>query len=132
MGADASKKYDNCYVPQIYTDDCYACIPDSSSGETFINGTCRKNSNEFRLCNDDWPTDGVNYTASYTALRYRIMREALEAQNRTILYSLCEWGTNEVWTWGNKTANSWRTTADVERESVLHHADMKAASLLTL
>ena len=44
------------------------------------------------LCSHDWPNDGVNYTASYTALRFRIMQDALSEQNRTILYSLCEWG----------------------------------------
>ena len=44
------------------------------------------------LCSHEWPTDDVNYTASYTALRFRIMQDALSEQNRTILYSLCEWG----------------------------------------
>jgi alpha-galactosidase len=44
------------------------------------------------LCSHEWPNDGVNYTASYTALRFRIMQDALSEQNRTILYSLCEWG----------------------------------------
>jgi len=41
------------------------------------------------------------------------MRDALLAQNRTILYSLCEWGHGEVWNWGNETGNSWRTTGDI-------------------
>ncbi len=44
------------------------------------------------FCALEWPVDGVNYTAKYTALRFRIMENALLAQNRTILYSLCEWG----------------------------------------
>ena len=114
--ANTNQKYDNCYVPQFWTDSCYACVPDSETGQHFNNGSCTKHSDEFRLCNNEWPTDGVNYTASYTALRYRIMQNALEAQNRTILYSLCEWGTNEPWTWGNATANSWRTTGDVSRK----------------
>jgi hypothetical protein len=34
----------------------------------------------------------VNYTTKYTALKFKIMERALLAQNRTILYSLCEWG----------------------------------------
>lgn len=41
------------------------------------------------------------------------MRDALLAQNRPILYSLCEWGTADVITWGNETAHSWRTTNDI-------------------
>ena len=59
-----------------------------------MNGTCTKHSQEFELCSNGWPTDGTNFTASYTALRYRIMQNALAEQNRTILYSLCDWGTN--------------------------------------
>ncbi|KAK3669275.1 hypothetical protein LTR78_010849 [Recurvomyces mirabilis] len=57
--------------------------------------------------------DNYNYSTSNTAERYRIMRDALVAQNRTILYSLCEWGQAKVWTWGNETGNSWRTTGDI-------------------
>jgi len=41
------------------------------------------------------------------------MRNALEQQNRTILYSLCEWGQADVLTWGNATANSWRMSGDI-------------------
>ncbi|KAK3617881.1 hypothetical protein LTR56_025013 [Elasticomyces elasticus] len=54
-----------------------------------------------------------DYSTSNTANRYMIMRDALLAQNRTILYSLCEWGQANVWTWGNETGNSWRTTGDI-------------------
>lgn len=45
------------------------------------------------------------------------MGEALKVQNRTIFYSLCEWGTDEVWTWGNETAQSWRMSNDIDCES---------------
>lgn len=41
------------------------------------------------------------------------MRDALERQNRTILYSLCEWGNAGVQEWGNATGNSWRATGDI-------------------
>lgn len=41
------------------------------------------------------------------------MRDALEAQNRTILYSLCEWGQADVEEWGNATGNSWRMSGDI-------------------
>lgn len=44
------------------------------------------------FCAYDFPVDGIDYTTKYTALKFRIMQSALEAQNRTILYSLCEWG----------------------------------------
>jgi alpha-galactosidase len=67
------------------------------------------------ICDDTWPVDGRNYSQSYTALRYRVMTNALLAQNRSILFSLCDWGTDEPWTWGNATGNSWRMSNDVQR-----------------
>ena len=41
------------------------------------------------------------------------MRDALLAQNRTIVYSLCEWGQADVEVWGNATGNSWRMSGDI-------------------
>jgi alpha-galactosidase len=41
------------------------------------------------------------------------MRDALLAEKRTILYSLCEWGDADVWAWGNETGNSWRMSGDI-------------------
>jgi len=56
---------------------------------------------------------GYNYTRSRTAERFRIMRDAIQAQKRPILYSLCEWGTAGVQEWGNDTGASWRSTDDI-------------------
>jgi alpha-galactosidase len=42
------------------------------------------------------------------------MRDALNATGRPIFYSICSWGEEDVWLWGNKTGNSWRTTGDIE------------------
>lgn len=42
------------------------------------------------------------------------MRDALLKQDRTILYSLCEWGTANVQTWGNQTGSSWRHSGDID------------------
>lgn len=41
------------------------------------------------------------------------MRDALLGVNRTILYSLCDWGQADVNTWGNETGNSWRISGDI-------------------
>lgn len=41
------------------------------------------------------------------------MRDALLNIDRTILYSLSEWGQADVKTWGNETANSWRMSGDI-------------------
>ncbi|KAJ5609947.1 hypothetical protein N7510_006666 [Penicillium lagena] len=41
------------------------------------------------------------------------MKDALLNQNRTILFSLCDWGNADVNTWGNQTGNSWRMFNDI-------------------
>ena len=46
--------------------------------------------------------------------RYTAMRDALAATGRPILFSLCNWGQESVWTWGMQTGNSWRTTGDIQ------------------
>jgi alpha-galactosidase len=52
---------------------------------------------------------GVDYRT-----RYNAMRDALLATGRPIVYSLCEWGLESVWTWGAGTGNLWRTTGDIQ------------------
>jgi hypothetical protein len=45
--------------------------------------------------------------------RYPPMRDALNKTDRRIFYSLCQWGLEEVATWGWDVGNSWRTTGDI-------------------
>jgi alpha-galactosidase len=45
---------------------------------------------------------------------YEKMHKALIATGRPILYSLCQYGLNDVWKWGTDVGgNSWRTTGDI-------------------
>ena len=47
---------------------------------------------------------------------YRRMREALDKTNRDIVYSLCQYGSANVWEWGadkSVLGNCWRTTGDI-------------------
>jgi alpha-galactosidase len=46
---------------------------------------------------------------------YRVMREALDAADRDIVYSLCQYGMGNVWEWGGTAVggNLWRTTGDI-------------------
>lgn len=45
---------------------------------------------------------------------YTVMREALDAVDRDIVYSLCQYGMGDVWTWGTEVGgNLWRTTGDI-------------------
>jgi alpha-galactosidase len=100
-------KYDNCYVPANWSDPYIACVPDHwQTDGPFPNGICP-------VTNTTAPA-GYDWGSSPTAHRYAIMRDALLAQNRTILYSLCEWGDAAVDTWGNSTANSWRMSGDID------------------
>ncbi|KAH8812088.1 putative alpha-galactosidase B [Xylogone sp. PMI_703] len=95
-------KYDNCNVPANWTDQYTACVPDDDS---YVNGTCPTT-----------PTSappGYDWSKSNTARRYQIMRDALLAQNRTILFSLCEWGQADVDSWGAEMGNSWRMSGDI-------------------
>jgi alpha-galactosidase len=99
-------KYDNCYVPDNWTDTYTACVPDQwQVYGPYVNGSCAASASD--------PPPGYDWSTSNTAKRYRIMRDALLAQNRTILYSLCEWGQAAVQDWGNSTGSSWRMSGDI-------------------
>jgi alpha-galactosidase len=57
----------------------------------------------------DWCNTGkANAEQSYT-----IMRDALKATGRPIVFSLCEWGSNKPWLWAKDVGNLWRTTGDI-------------------
>lgn len=54
-----------------------------------------------------------NTVASYVR-PYLLMEGYLRAQPRDIFYSLCQYGMEDVWKWGDFVdANSWRTTGDI-------------------
>lgn len=42
------------------------------------------------------------------------MKEALARQSHEIVYSMCIWGTADVFSWGNDTAISWRLSNDID------------------
>ena len=57
----------------------------------------------------DWcNTGGLNPIGAYTT-----MRDALFAAGRPIVFSICEWGDNKPWEWGNSIGHLWRTTGDI-------------------
>jgi len=99
-------KYDNCYVPANWTDPYDYCVPDNAPVYgPYPNGTC--------ATGDRTAPPGYDWSTSPSARRYGIMRDALAAQNRTILYSICSWGHAAVHLWGNSTGSSWRITGDI-------------------
>ena len=45
---------------------------------------------------------------------YGLMGDLLRYQNRDILFSLCQYGMDDVWKWGDSVSgNTWRTTGDI-------------------
>lgn len=65
-----------------------------------------------------WGIDYLKYDNCYNLdippkKRYPPMREALNATEHTIFYSLCEWGVDDPALWADNIGNSWRTTDDI-------------------
>lgn len=65
----------------------------------------------------DWCSyDGIAKDKSREELMkpYRVMRQALDAIDRDIVYSLCQYGMGNVWEWGADVGGDlWRTTGDI-------------------
>ncbi len=76
---------------------------------------------------NDWGIDYLKYdmcsyrdiTGSNPSLEalqkpYIVMRSALDSVSRDIIFSFCQYGMGDVWTWGAAVGgNSWRTTGDI-------------------
>lgn len=65
-----------------------------------------------------WQVDYLKYDNCYNQSipgkeRYAAMGEALRKVNRTILYSICNWGLENTTQWAPGLGNSWRTTDDI-------------------
>ncbi|KAK2026310.1 alpha-galactosidase [Colletotrichum zoysiae] len=58
------------------------------------------------------PQTCPNNQAPNSRPRYETMRDALKATGRPILYSLCNWGYDQVWTWGAQVGQMWRMSTD--------------------
>ena len=57
----------------------------------------------------DWcNTEGQDPVQSYT-----LMRDALYAVGRPVVFSICDWGYSQPWTWADTVGQLWRTTLDI-------------------
>ena len=69
-----------------------------------------------------WGIDYLKYDFCFTQglgpgrALYEKMRDALKASGRPIVFSICEWGEQEIGSWGPDTGNLWRTTVDIRDE----------------
>jgi alpha-galactosidase len=57
--------------------------------------------------------DWCNHSTQDSAASYSIMRDALLASGRPIVFSLCEWGSTKPWLWAPEVGNLWRTGGDI-------------------
>jgi alpha-galactosidase len=68
----------------------------------------------------DWGVDYLKYdwcntTTQDAKASYANIRQALDASGRSIVLSICEWGTAKPWLWGKEVGgNLWRTTGDIQ------------------
>lgn len=68
-----------------------------------------------------WGVDLLKYdycfapsSADVARSRYTTMGNALKATNRSIVFSVCEWGFRKPWQWAHASGGSmWRTTPDI-------------------
>jgi alpha-galactosidase len=71
----------------------------------------------FDLLKYDWCSYGsTDPTQAVADLQkpFVVMRQALDAVNRDVVYSLCQYGMGKVWEWGAEVGgNLWRTTGDL-------------------
>jgi len=78
----------------------------------------------------DWcETENINPIGAYT-----LMRDALFAAGRPILFSICEWGNSRPWEWAQDVGHMWRTTGDIYNcfDCIIDHGTWKAFGVLTI
>ena len=57
----------------------------------------------------DWcNTENINAQGAYTT-----MRDALYKAGRPMVFSICEWGDNQPWNWGEDVGHLWRVSGDI-------------------
>lgn len=65
-----------------------------------------------------WGVDYLKYDWCATGTRdaqeaYTTMRDALYKAGRPIVFSICEWGDSEPWTWAKDIGHLWRISGDI-------------------
>ena len=66
----------------------------------------------------EWGVDYLKYDWCYTGNQsapdsYRLMKNALVDAGRPVVFSICEWGSSQPWTWAREVGHLWRTTYDI-------------------
>jgi alpha-galactosidase len=71
--------------------------------------------------------DNCNNEGRPAIARYTKMKNALDATGRPIVFSICEWGSNNPWEWAPEVGGLWRTTGDISDNwnSMIHILDQQ-------
>lgn len=78
----------------------------------------------------DWcDTEDINPAGAY-----RLMRDALRAAGRPVLFSMCEWGQSSPWEWAADVGHMWRTTGDIglSFRDDIDHGSWRSLSVLSI
>ncbi len=63
----------------------------------------------------DWCSAGAVYKLDQMQAAYKKWHDAMQATGRPMLYSLCQYGMQNVWRWGADVGGQmWRTTGDLQ------------------
>src|SRR2546425_6134231 len=87
----------------------------------------------------DWGIDYLKYdwcsAQGDQKAAYAKMRDALKKTGRPIVYSLCQYGKERVWSWGaSLSGNLWRTTGDIKDryDSMAYRSEEHTSELQSL
>lgn len=87
----------------------------------------------------EWGIDYLKYDWCNTGDRnpqeaYRTMRDALHAAGRPVVFSICEWGDHDPWTWAQDVGHLWRTTGDITNcwDCTINHGTWKSHGILPI
>jgi len=73
-----------------------------------------KHDNCYTPCNTNPLPQTCGSPAGNTQQWYAKMRDAIISvkDTKNMMFNLCQWGRDNVWTWGNSYGNSWRMSTD--------------------
>jgi len=110
----------------LYTDAGTA----TCAGYPGMYGHEQQDANTFASWGIDYlKVDWCSSTGEDAQTEYTKIGNALRSSGRAILFSLCDWGQSNVWTWGPGVGNMWRTTGDITDtwSSMLSNFDSSAS-----
>jgi alpha-galactosidase len=67
----------------------------------------------------DWCSGTGDPKVAYTKVRDVLHNSVTRVSGgKEIVFSICNWGNGNPWTWGAETGNSWRTTGDINTGNI--------------